>query len=115
MTREKVLTVTLKDCEVNTFTVGGAGGQRRDHTNTGVRVKHPPSGAVGESRDSRVQHDNKRAAFLKMVNDPRFTYWVSVQTKQVKSEAALRAEIEAIPDSEYRVEYKDGGRWTVVQ
>lgn len=40
--KEKTLlfSVTMADCEVSTFTVSGAGGQRRDKKETGVRVTH---------------------------------------------------------------------------
>jgi len=42
MNKEKHLlfSVTIKDCKVETFSVSGAGGQRRDKKQTGVRITH---------------------------------------------------------------------------
>lgn len=40
--REKKLlfSVTIKDCRVDNFTVGGNGGAGKDTSNTGARVTH---------------------------------------------------------------------------
>jgi protein subunit release factor B len=62
MARELVLSVTLKDCEVQTFRAGGKGGQNQNKRDTGVRIIHHPSGARGEARDERSQLQNKRLA-----------------------------------------------------
>lgn len=42
MKQEKVLlfSVTIKDCKVDAFTVGGNGGSGKDTSNTGARVTH---------------------------------------------------------------------------
>lgn len=77
--REKVLTVTIKDCEVQTFRVSGGGGQRRDKRDTGVRIVHPDSGAVGSCSEHRLQGKNKREAFVKMANTTEFKRWVGVE------------------------------------
>jgi len=69
-----VFSVTIKDCTVETFRSGGKGGQNQNKRDTGVRVKHAPSGAVGESREHRTQLENKRAAFRRMANHPRMTF-----------------------------------------
>lgn len=84
MSREKVLSVTIHDCEVQTFRSGGKGGQNQNKRDTGVRVIHHPSGARGESREERSQLQNKKAAFRRMVDTPHFRYWVSVQTGRVE-------------------------------
>lgn len=51
--REKLLSVTLADCDVHTFSAGGPGGQHQNTSNTGVRIIHRESGARGESRETR--------------------------------------------------------------
>ncbi len=71
--------ITIHDCKENTFSVSGSGGQRRDHTNTGVRLVHEPSGAVAEGRQSRKQSENRREAFLKLVNSKIFQNWYHKQ------------------------------------
>lgn len=77
MPREKVLTITIKDCEVQTFKATGKGGQNRDKRDTAVRIIHPPSGARGESREERDQLSNKRKAFVRMANTKTFTDWLT--------------------------------------
>ena len=54
MTRELLFSVTKKDLRIDTFRAGGKGGQNQNKRNTGVRVTHPDSGAVGEARDQRL-------------------------------------------------------------
>jgi hypothetical protein len=77
--RERVLSVTLADCRVDTFRSGGKGGQNQNTRDTGVRIVHPPSGAVGESREERSQLQNKRTAFKRMAAHPKFKVWLNKQ------------------------------------
>ena len=67
-----MFSVTLKDCEVQTFRSGGKGGQNQNKRDTGVRIIHHPSGARGEARDERSQLLNKRLAFKRMADHPLF-------------------------------------------
>lgn len=109
-TRQLVLSVTLKDCEVQTFRAGGKGGQNQNKRDSGVRVIHPPSGARGEARDERSQAQNKKAAFTRMAQSKEFKTWVR---KQAGEDARLIAEVERDlwPDRT-KVEVKDpDGNW----
>ncbi len=67
-----MFSVTLKDCEVQTFRSGGKGGQNQNKRDTGVRIIHHPSGARGEARDERSQLQNKRLAFKRMADHALF-------------------------------------------
>lgn len=58
MGRQLVFSVTARDCVRQTFRSGGKGGQNQNKRDTGVRFIHRPSGAVGEARDERSQHQN---------------------------------------------------------
>lgn len=78
MARKKIFSVTIKDCEVETFRTGGKGGQGRDKTSNGVRITHKPSKAVGKATDSRKQIENKRLAFKRMAETPQFQHWCKV-------------------------------------
>lgn len=70
--RTRILSVTIHDCEVQTFRSGGKGGQNQNKRDTGVRVIHHPSRARGESREERSQLQNKKAAFRRMVGTKEF-------------------------------------------
>lgn len=67
-----MFSVTLKDCEQQTFRSGGKGGQNQNKRETGVRIIHHPSGARGEARDERSQLQNKKLAFRRMAEHPLF-------------------------------------------
>lgn len=103
--REKVLSVTLSDCEVQTFRSGGKGGQNQNKRDTGVRVIHPPSGARGEARDERSQLQNKRLAFRRMAESKEFRTWVRRQAGEDALQIAA-VERELWPDR-LRVETYD--------
>lgn len=62
MSKQKILSVTMADCDLQTFSAGGPGGQRQNHVQTGVRIIHRASGARGESREERSQWQNKKLA-----------------------------------------------------
>jgi protein subunit release factor B len=70
--REKILSVTLADCDVQTKRGSGKGGQNRNKRETAVRIVHRASGAVGESQEERSQLQNKRTAFKRMANTSTF-------------------------------------------
>lgn len=71
--------VTKKDLVVTTLKGSGPGGQHRNKTETGVRIEHPASGAVGEATDSKSQHRNKGEALRRMTETPAFKSWVRAQ------------------------------------
>ena len=83
MTKERVLSVTLKDCDVETKRGHGAGGQNRNKRDTAVKIVHRASGAIGESQEERSQLQNKRAAFRRMAETPKFKAWLRRQMGEV--------------------------------
>lgn len=101
--REKLFSVTIKDCDVQTFRAGGPGGQNQNKRDTAVRVIHPPSGARGESREHRTQPQNKKAAFRRMAESQEFQAWVRRTAAGLPPIAELVAE--QMKDEHLEIEY----------
>jgi len=70
--RQKILSVTMADCDLQTFRAGGSGGQNQNKRDTGIRIIHRASGARGEARDERSQLQNKKLAWKRMAATPQF-------------------------------------------
>jgi protein subunit release factor B len=52
----------LADCDVETYRSSGPGGQKKNKTESSVRVRHRPTGIVRIATESRSQTRNKVAA-----------------------------------------------------
>lgn len=55
-----------RDCDVEFFIAGGPGGQHRNKVETGVRLKHRPTGIVVSATERRSQSANREAAYQRM-------------------------------------------------
>lgn len=85
------------DFIVQTCRCGGHGGQNVNKLETAVKIIHPASGAVGESREERTQGRNKKIAFKRLVESEKFKNW-----HRLKSAYALKG----IQDFKKEVERK---------
>jgi peptide chain release factor 2 len=56
----------LRECEFETFRSGGPGGQHVNKVETGVRLRHLPTGLVITCREERSQHRNKMISLRKL-------------------------------------------------
>jgi len=113
MARELLFSVSAKDFTVQTFCAGGPGGQHQNKTASGVRIIHKESGAVGESREHKSQHANKKAAFSRLVETPKWEIWHSRKVLEILSGKTIeqRVEEQMIPLN-LKIEGKDqDGRW----
>lgn len=65
------------DCEVDFFTASGPGGQHRNRSKTGVRLRHKPSGVIVTATETRSQSTNLEKAYdrlqkrLEKLNRPK--------------------------------------------
>lgn len=81
--RRLLFTVTRKDLRLEFFRAGGKGGQKQNKTSSACRITHPESGAVGECREERYQHTNRKRALERMVAHPRFKTWVKLKAAAI--------------------------------
>lgn len=117
MDRKPLVSVTKDDFELQTFRAGGKGGQGQNKRSTGVRLIHKDSGARGEARDERSFDQNRKNAFLRLVETQVFKSWLKIETSR-----ALGNEIEieeyvkrAMAPSNIRTEVKgDDGKWVAL-
>lgn len=56
----------LRQCRVDVFRGTGKGGQKRNRTDSAVRLTHPGSGAVAGCDETRSQHSNRQIALRKL-------------------------------------------------
>jgi protein subunit release factor B len=96
--RTRLFSITKKDFVRSTFKGSGAGGQKRNKTSNGIRLYHPPSGAVGEAVDTRVQSQNEKLAFERLTQSKEFQGWLQIETDCHMDKVKL--------------EVKDGSSWT---
>lgn len=107
--KEKILTVTIHDCIVQTFRSGGPGGQNQNKRDTGVRIIHEPSGAVAESREERSQLQNKKTAWQKLAAHPKMLLWIKLQSG-LSAKIAAEVDRDMWP-SNLRIDFREEGKW----
>lgn len=109
--KELLFSLNKNDFIVETFRAGGPGGQNQNKRNTGVRIKHPESGAVSESREYRTQEENKKTAFVKLTKTKEFKKWHHIRTSYALQKIedykkAIEKEIETSMNPEnLKIEY----------
>ncbi len=59
-------TVLLADCDVDTIRASGPGGQKRNKTESAVRLRHRPTGLSAIAEESRSQAENKARALRRL-------------------------------------------------
>jgi hypothetical protein len=107
--RERILSVTLKDCDVEHFRSGGPGGQNQNKRDTGTRIRHRASGAVGESREHRTQMENTKAAWRRMAATNAFRIWVGIAMLDERPEDLV---VRMMAPENLAVEIRKDGKWT---
>jgi protein subunit release factor B len=110
--RKPLFSITIKDCEIQTFRSGGKGGQNQNKVESGVRIIHHPSGARGESREHRDQLHNKRAAFRRMGESKEFKSWARNMALKMKGMKTLDDRVdEQMAEQNLLVEVWSDGEW----
>ena len=101
--RTKVMTLTAKDFEWDYERGRGKGGQKKNKTESAVRCRHLPSGALGWAEDGRSQTHNKRKAFERAMKTKQFQTWARVvASKDVNIDSIVD---DMMTDKNLKVEY----------
>ena len=113
MKKQLLFSLTKKDFVVHTFRSGGKGGQHQNKRESGVRIVHTASGAVGESREERSQHANKKIAFTRLSESPTFKAWHKLMCAQLITKKTIDELVDEMMQPEnLKIETKDeSGRW----
>jgi len=111
--KELLFSLTKKDFEMQVFRSGGKGGQHQNKTSSGVRIIHRESGAVGESRRERSQHQNKKIAFRHLVDSAKFKVWQNRKIWEVLQNKTLEQNVDEmmIPENLLVEGKNDKGKW----
>ncbi len=56
----------LAQCRVERFRASGPGGQHRNKTDSGVRLRHEPTGTISQATERRSQHENRSVALARL-------------------------------------------------
>ena len=113
--RQLLFSVTKEDCDWSYTRGTGNGGQKKNKTNSAVHCRHKPSGAKGYSEASRSQLDNRRDAFVKMINTEEFKKWHKLETLR---RTGMMDQIDrkvAEELTKIKLEIRIDGRWTEVK
>lgn len=117
--KQLLFSITRKDLVFQTFRSGGKGGQYQNKTESGVRIIHPASGAVGESRTERSQHQNRKLALQRLVESAKFKVWharkVNEMLGQIENQKELEQSVErSMCEHNLKIEVKKNGKWVQV-
>ena len=87
----------LADCDVDTYRASGPGGQKRNKTESAVRLRHKPSGLSVIAEESRSQAGN-RARALKRLREA-----LALRLRQPVAEEGIPAAVQACIDKRGRL------------
>lgn len=94
MDKKKITLVTAKDCEFTAYCGSGAGGQARNKVHSAMMCKHLVSGAIGRCSESRSQLENKRTAFRRMAETPKFRVWLNRRLYEIQQGETMERTVE---------------------
>lgn len=113
MQKELLFSVTKKDFKIEAIRSSKSGGQRRDKVSTACRITHIASGATSTCQDQRSFEQNKRLAFRRLLETPKWKTWHRIE---VARRSGLLDDVEEYVERSMRpenikVEIKENGRW----
>jgi protein subunit release factor B len=114
-----IVHLTKDDFEIEFYRSGGNGGQNVNKVATACRIYHRPSGCVTTCEEERLQLQNKRRAFEKLVAQPKFMEWLKrqhfIKLGKQMSEAQIERQVEEMMDvKNLKFEIKENGKWVEI-
>lgn len=115
MPKEKLFTISKSngDFIVQPFKGSGKGGQKRNKTMSACRIIHPESNTVSECQEERSFEQNKKKAFLRLIEKESFKRWMKLETgRKLGVLADIEQEVDkTMVTNNLQVEYFDGEKW----
>ena len=116
MKKELLFSITKKDFRIQTFRAGGKGGQHQNKTDSGVRIIHDESGARGECRNHRHQHQNKKEALKRLTETKEFKLWLNRKALEIIEGKKIEEKVEEqMRPENIKVEYRKGSKWQEIE
>ena len=117
MPRQLLFSLNKNDFELQVFRAGGKGGQKQNKTSSACRVIHRESGAVGECREERSQLQNKKRAFSRCTEHPKFKMWMSMRVQECITKIKVEDKVnEMMVEKNLKVEgVNEDGDWVTLQ
>lgn len=100
----------LRQCAVDTYRASGPGGQKRNKTDSAVRLRHLPSGLQAIAEESRSQHENKQRALKRL----RQRFYLLLREPFPPAEADAVALLRQIPQHRLKLGQRDARYWPTV-
>jgi hypothetical protein len=85
----------LAQCELDRFRASGPGGQKRNKTESAVRLRHRPTGLHGEAVEERSQHLNRARALRRLRQSIALTLRAPIELDGYANEGALAEAVRA--------------------
>lgn len=81
--KKLLFSVTKRDLRIEYFSGSGAGGQNRNKKMKCCRIFHPESGAMAIGTESKSQEQNRKQAFRRLAEIPKFKIWQKMKAGQM--------------------------------
>ena len=114
-----IVHLTKKDFELTFYRGSGNGGQNRNKVSSCCRIRHPASGCVATCEEERDQMQNRKIAFMRLVEQPKFKLWLTkehnIRMGKILSDEAIEKKVDEMMDiGNIKIEVKEEGKWKEV-
>ena len=116
MSKRLLFSIPRDDFKIEFMRGSGPGGQKRNKTESAVRMTHKASGATAYSCDERSQRSNILSAFRHVIERPEFKTWLQLEIARKNGTVALAeaAVDRAMDERNIKTEIQRDGKWCEV-